>query len=592
MRCLFNLFLLVSMCAGISKLHAQSRTIEPEFGVVFFLPETAEQAITQLKEFETQGFNSIKIPSWAWTIPKPGSALERKVVAVLDWCDAHQFKVWLLENIQYGSASQGGDLNRVLIDPLYKHSVLEPWLKLLKNRSCFQGMLLGNEVGPSHLDKLTDANPAYYAAFKDYLLKTHGDLKTLSQRWKHEIKDLHVLPQLTKDSPGYIDFQRFANSHFALLYDAWFEKYVKLELGSERWYGSKAKANPYQQRACKSFTVCSWDDMMANHPPHVIPIMVDTVQQIVGRPVYNSELHLYHDKMAFAPDTRLTRYRYLLSAISGEWKTASYDNRSWHKEKTKLQHRSAIDAIAEARRLEPLLKLFNDRTKNPVAMLVTEGNMRWSANPDIPNQGPEFGAALAYPWLASLGHPWRYVLDQDLPDVSIPQTLIIATPWLTAQSIQALKQWPRDVQLIAVGCVPIHDEWYVPHSDADRQWLLSRIQMVDSWQTLHTRLPAVEGLPKAASRVIHGRFNWWSKQRGSYHMKYPFAQLEVRHLKTSDKELVLMITHDRDINLSVLLPWHNHATVIEHTGARSSREINSKSVRIGPNAIRLFEYKR
>ncbi|MAX24099.1 MAG: hypothetical protein CMJ19_06290 [Phycisphaeraceae bacterium] len=593
MRWLIIFFML--MLTGIVTLssHAQTPEIEPEYGVVFFLPDTTEQAIDQLKDFQQQGFNSIKIPSWAWTVPSPGSTLAAKVSGVLDWCDAHQMKVWLLENIQYGSASQGGDLNRVLADPLYKRSVLEPWLELLKNRICFQGMLLGNEVGSGHfLSKLNPTNPQYMAAFQDYLLKTHGDLPTLNRRWKCSIQSMAVLPALTRDSPGFIDYQRFAHAHFATLYDAWLEQLIKPSLGSNLLYGSKASDSPYLQRACQSFTVCSWDDMMANHPPHIVRLMTDTVQQILGRPVFNSELHLYHDKVAFVPNRRLTRYRYLLSAIQGEWKTASYDNQSWTKEKIKVQHRAAVNTIAECKRLEPWLKRFNDRTKAPVAMLVTEGNMHWSSNPDVPNEGPAYGVTLAYPWLASLGHPWRYVLDQDLSSINVPQVLIISSPWLTAQTIQSLKQWPRQVRIIAIGSIPVCDEWFVPHPSADRQWLHERIQCVDSWDTLHTRLPAVEGLPEQATQVIMGRFQWWSRDRGSYRFKFPFAQLEVRHLQTRDSELVLMITHDRDVQLTVDLPWVRGARVVEHTGSNPGRLINPHAVSIGPNDVRLFEYKR
>jgi hypothetical protein len=587
-----TIMLLLMFIQGTTRLDAQTQSIEPEYGVVFFLPETADQAIEQLQQFKKQGFNSIKIPSWAWTVPTPDSPLARKASATLDWCDANQMKVWLLENIQYGSASQGGDLNRVLADPLLKRNVLEPWLELLKNRPCFQGMLLGNEVGPIHLDKLTDENPAYFAAFKDYLLKTHGNLATLNKRWKCDIQNMDVLPALTKQSPGYIDYLRFANQHFAALYDAWFEQLVKPALGSDYLYGSKANENPYLQRACQSFTVYSWDDMMANLPPHVVRLGTDTVSQITGRPMYNSEMHLYHDKMAFAPTPSLTRYRYLLSAIQGEWKTASYDNKSWTKEKTQRQHQAGIDAIAESKRLEPLLKLFNNRMDAPVAMLVTEGNMHWSSDPDIPNEGSAYGAALAYPWLTSLGHPWRYVLDQDLSQVTKPKALILSTPWLTAQTIESLKQWPKDIQIIAIGSIPVNDEWFVPHSQTDRQWLHDRVTLVDVWGNLHTRLPAIDGLPDQATKVIMGRFHWWSSKRGSYKIKYPFAQLEVRHLKSPDCELVLMITHDRDVELTVDLPWAQGAKVIEHTGKQLGRIIDSQSVSISGNDVRLFEYKR
>lgn len=591
MRWLICLSVLLSMCAGLSSLQAQSKVIEPEFGIVFFLPDTTEQAIAQLTAFHSQGFNSIKIPSWAWTIPKPGSDLERNITAILDWCDDHHMKVWLLENIQYGSVTQGGDLDRVQSEPLYKRKVLEPWLDLLKNRTCFQGMLLGNEVRSVHLDKLTDANPEFYKAFKDYLLKTHGDLNTFNLRWKSNIKDFQDLPALEKDDTGYIDFVRFSYSHFALMYDTWFEQCVKPELGVDKLYGSKTHENPYLQRACKSFTVCSWDDLLANIPPHVVQLMVDTVQQMLGRPVFNSEIHLYHDKRAFASDTRLTRYRYMMSAVQGEWKTASFDNKSWTKDKCKVQHQAAIDAIAEVKRLEPMLRQFNDRTKAPIAMLVTEGNMRWSPNPDIPNEGPEYGVALAYPWLASLGHSWRYVLDQDLDKVTIPQTLIISSPWLTAPTIEALKKWPAEVQMIAIGTVPNHDEWHVLLPLADRQWLRSRIRTVDSWESLCRRIQPVKGLPAAATEVIMGRLNWWAKGRGSYRIKYPFPQLEVRHLITQDKELVLLVTHDRDADLSVDLPWVNGATVIEHTGNNPGKSIDPKAIQLGPNALRLFEYK-
>lgn len=54
-------------------------------GVVFWQEKTPEQALAELEKVRAQGFNLIVQASWCWTLPKPGSDLERIMQAELKW---------------------------------------------------------------------------------------------------------------------------------------------------------------------------------------------------------------------------------------------------------------------------------------------------------------------------------------------------------------------------------------------------------------------------------------------------------------------------------------------------------------------------
>ena len=68
-------------------------------GVIFFCPPRPDEAVAELQKIRDDGFNLVEFASWPWTLPKPGSSLETIATAVLDWCDVHEMRFFLMHNI-------------------------------------------------------------------------------------------------------------------------------------------------------------------------------------------------------------------------------------------------------------------------------------------------------------------------------------------------------------------------------------------------------------------------------------------------------------------------------------------------------------
>ena len=165
MRYVAIVLALVPIACGCA--HAAPPLLAP--GVVFFCPEKPEAAVAELQKVQADGFSLIEFASWCWTLPTPGSDLEKRAQAVLGWCDAHNMSFFLMHNIQIGSAGEGGALDDAVEDPLRATKFLTDWVRVLKGHKCVTGIILGNEVGP--VAGNPKDNPKWWAAFV-------ADLKT------------------------------------------------------------------------------------------------------------------------------------------------------------------------------------------------------------------------------------------------------------------------------------------------------------------------------------------------------------------------------------------------------------------------------
>ncbi|NSW57893.1 MAG: beta-galactosidase [Armatimonadetes bacterium] len=523
-----------------SCVHAQARSgVAPlQAGVVYFLPETPDESIAQLEAIQADGFNMIKIASWVWTVPQGGTPLRAVVDRTLDWCDAHGMAVWLLHNIQWGSPGEGGDVEKALTDPVAdSRRSLEPWLAALKGHRCVCGVLLGNEVSPGG-PELFDKHPAYLAAFQEWLKNQHGNVHALNRRWGTDFADFGDVRVPGDIGRGEIDVIRFNRRQFARFYDAIARELVRPAL-PDALCGSKGGASPYILSQMPSYTVASWDDLLANWPLWKTKLIVDTCKL----PVFNSELHLYHDSYGFGPSVALSRYRYLTSAILGEWMTASFAWGAWSKPEIRAVHEATPGILADLRALEDFIRPFN---LQPPAfhVLVTE------QNEDGVGGTPPL--ELAYAHSAATGLPWRFVADIGLRGLDSP-ALVIGSEWLTQRTAHELAEMSAATRLVFVGDIPATDEYGEPLPGDCLAHLRRAGAIVPDWSRLRDVLNCPE-LPEEYREIVDVPYLWWSPERGHHQLPIRYPKLEARRVETADGARIVVINHTREA-VTALVPF-------------------------------------
>lgn len=509
---------------------AQSGVPPLQAGVVYFLPETPEESVAQLEAIQADGFNMVKIASWVWTVPLEGTPLRAVVDATLDWCDAHGMAVWLLHNIQWGSPGEGGDVEKALTDPVAdSRRSLEPWLSALKGHSCVYGVLLGNEVSPGGRE-LFDKRPAYLDAFREWLKEQHGDVDALNRRWGTALADFDDVRVPGDIGRGEIDVTRFNRQQFARFYDAIARELVRPAL-PEVLCGSKGGASPYILSQMPSYTVASWDDLLANWPLWRTKLIVDTCKL----PVFNSELHLYHDSYGFGPSVELSRYRYLTSAVLGEWMTASFAWGAWSKPEIRAVHEATPGILADLRALEKFTRPFHSQ---PPAfyVLVTEQN-----EGGIDGTPP---LELAYAHSAATGLPWRFVADIDLEDLD-STALVIDSEWLTVRAAQELARMSAATRLVFIGDIPETDEYGAPLPGDCLAGLQRAGRIIPAWSGLRGVLDCPE-LPEAYREIVDVPYLWWSPERGHHNLPIRYPRLEAQRAETPDGVHLVVINHTRE----------------------------------------------
>lgn len=518
-----------ALLASCVLAQAQSGMAPLQTGVVYFLPETPKESIAQLEAIQADGFNMVKIASWVWTVPHDGTPLRTVVDATLDWCDAHGMAVWLLHNIQWGSPGEGGDVERALTNPAAdSRRSLAPWLVALKGHRCVYGVLLGNEVSPGG-PELFDKRPAYLAAFLTWLEEQHGDVGALNRRWGTAFAGFDDVRVPGEIGRGEIDVTRFNRRQFARFYDAIARELVQPVLPGALC-GSKGGASPYILSQMPSYTVASWDDLLANWPLWKTKLVVDTCKL----PVFNSELHLYHDSYVFGPSVPLSRYRYLTSAVLGEWMTASFAWGAWSKPEVRAVHEATPGILADLRALENFVRSFNAR---PPAfhVLVTEQN-----EGGIEGTPP---LELAYAYSAATGLPWRFVADIDLEDLDSP-VLVIDSEWLTQRTADELARLSGATRLVFIGDIPATDEYGAPLPENRLAQLRRAGTTIADWSGLRRVLDCPE-LPEAYREIVDVPYLWWSPERGHHYLPIRYPRLEAQRVETPGGAYVAVINHTR-----------------------------------------------
>lgn len=551
--------LALTLCASAAPVPAPM-----QHGVVYYLPETPEQSLGQLRAIAADGYNMLIISSWVWTVPTEGGDLRRVAQATLDWCDRNHMHVWLLHNIQWNSPGEGGDIEAALTDPTAQaRRSLQPWAEVLEGHPCVVGVLLGNEVGPGG-PEVFDEHPRYLAAFQEWLAGRHGDIATLNRRWQTAL-DTFTQVRPPFEAPGLHDVRRFNRVRFARFYDAIVRDVLHPVLG-DRLYGSKGGASPYILRQMPHYTVCSWDDLVANWPLWRTKLLVDTTDL----PVFNSELHLYHDEFGFGPSRQLSRYRYFTGALLGEWMTAGFNWGAWGKPEIAAIHAATPGTLADLRALEPALRAFGELSP-AFSILVTE------ANEDGIENHPRL--EIAYAHAAATALPWSFITDMDLDDLTAP-TLLVDTPWLTQEAAEQLAEVAATRQVVFVGEPPAVDEYGLRLS-AD---LAQNTRTIAEWSALSAVVPALQ-MRGPYTEIVDVPYLWWSPEKGHFHLPVSYPRLEARKAVLDGVRYTAIINHTRDV---VVAPAPFVAAEEGLADALTGRREDPGALRFGPLEVKVL----
>ncbi len=546
-------------------------------GVVFFCPESADEAVKQLEAIKRDGFNLIKFASWAWTLPKPGSPLRERARAVLDWCDREGMAFFLLHNIQYGSQGEGGGLDRQVLDPRQTLPLLADWVDVLRGHECVMGVILGNEVGPS-LGSPEEA-PRLWGEFRAWLKARHGSLETLNQAWGTGYATLDEVGLPPEGSPGWHDCREYARRRFAGFYGYLVREGLRPVLG-DKLYGAKTSPDPFLHRDCRGLTMTCWDDVMAEYPLWRIKCAADTT----AKPLFNAELHLYHDTYQYFPSPERSRYRYFTGALLGEYLTASFAWGQWSKPEIQAIHAATPAILADLRRIEAACRaLAGAYRRADVAVLVTEESYY---RPGIEGEKAH-PFALLCAHCSGLGRPWWYLLETDLGEMD-RGVLVVWSKQAGLETARALAELPAGVRVLAVDGAPVEDEYGRPLPAELAGRLRERCEPV-ALEHLRDRIGRAAGLPGEYSGLGWLSYAAWSEKRGHFRYDLPCCPLEA--LTDGEEHKVIAVVNHTTEAVEAPLPWAQGRTVTDLVTGRSVNADEAARVRFGPLAVKLYRYE-
>ncbi|MBC7326806.1 beta-galactosidase [bacterium] len=541
-------------------------------GVVFFPPDTPEQAIAELEKIKSEGFNQIEYASWVWTLPKPGSKIEEIAETVLNWCDKNSFHFTLIHNIQYGSAGEGGTLDEIWENPSRVFPYLEDWVRVLKGHPSVDGIILGNEVSPTMGTPLTA--PKLWQGFRQYLREIYkDDISKLNLNWGTNYKEFADIGIPPEGSGGNVDLRRFSYFAFARFYNYIVREYLRPQLGDKE-FSSKTLLDPFLQRELREYNIANWDDLLADFPLWRIKAVADTVK----KPLYNSELHLYHDDYNYGSNEYIGRYRYFMSALLGEYATSSFSWGGWNKPETKRIHKETLKAIKDLFRLEKYQRALHS-LKPQIGVLLTETNFYI---PHFPDSEAKHPLALLYAYLGTTGVAWSYILEDDLTEFRLPY-LIVWSKGLKRETAEKLIALPRSIRIFYIEKAPEFDEYGSPLPTDIKEKLKKRGIVISSPEKICDFLPFNKG-KGPYGEVVEVPYLWWSPERGHFTYKVPYAKLEVKRMKLQKGELLCIINNTKE-EISAPLPVNKHNI---WNLVKEEKVENTSSYKFHPLEVTLF----
>jgi hypothetical protein len=527
-------------------------------GVIFFCPPHADAAVAELQKIRADGYNLIEFASWPWTLPTPRNQLEATATAVLAWCDVHEMRFFLMHNIQYGG------LDGIYENPMGAAPWLSDWIRVLKGHKCVAGVILGNEVGPAAGEP--QKSPKWWAGFIADLKSRHATIAALNAAWETKFTDFDAVVPPKPGSPGAVDYNRFAVKIFDRFYGTLFRQVCEPALG-KLLYGPKTGGDPLLQRACTSFSMICWDDMLSDYPQWRVKAMGD-VARMTGKPVFNSELHLYHEGYAFFGSPAKSHYRYFLSALDGEWMSASFAWGQWGKAETQKIHRATPGILAELRRLEPQLRAFGAATPD-IHVLLSQP----LADDDTPMQR-------LYTEIANLGFGWEFVCPQDISRIAAGAVYVPGGTRLSLEACRALANLPASVRLVLADGKTPADEYGHALPAGLRDTIVRRVCREHGAK----HLPAGERKAMAPpyAEPVEISYASWSPERGHFGYPVSYPRLEARRVPYENGWLVAVINHATGGEpVKTRLPWPTE-------GASKVRDLTAGGKEVNPDALQTF----
>jgi hypothetical protein len=544
-------------------------------GVVFFCPNDNASAISQLEQIRAQGFNLIEFASWAWTLPKAGSQFQKRVSAVLDWCDQNSMAFFLLQNIQYDDQGEGGGLDDQVQTPEKSFPLITDWANILRGHRCVKGVILGNEVSPTLGDPKT--SPLMWSQFRTWLKDKYGSITNLNAHWGAVFSSFQDVTEPIPSSPGRLDYDRYAILRFSGFYDALVGKVLKPSMGN-LLYGNKTSLDPFLHRACKAMTVCCWDDLNSQFPLWQIKLAADTT----GKPLFNSELHLYDDNYNYGPSIQQSRYRYFASALLGEYTTASFAWGQWNKPDIQRIAAATPGILADLRREQGACRTLARAYQTAgIMVLVTQrtyiDEMAGTGKSILENLYARMGA---------LGEPWRYLLEEDIPHVK-KGVLIVPTDYLSLKDAREIMRLPSNVRLYYLSGAPHQDEYLQSLPAA----VVRRLQKRGGTISMERLIPLLahrSTLPSAFRNVGNVSYLGWDPKRGFYEYPVPYCLAQVFQAGTKTGR-VLAVVNNSGGNITAPAPWSAKEKVTDiltgvtpHLGMR-------RSLLLTPFSVLLFQ---
>ncbi len=441
-----------------------------------------------------------------------------------------------------------------------------------------------------------------------------NDIAALNRNWRTRFANFEEIDIPAADSGGWSDLRHIGRKHFAIIMDTLIRDGFKPILGNSVYYNSKhSRPDPFTWRACKEYTAAGWDDVEALFPLWAIKAAADTTPL----PLFNSEFHLYHDTYNYRGSPEISRYRYLTSALLGEYWTASFQHGKWTKPAVAANHAQTPAVLRDLEKSQRYFRALARAYQNAdLNVLLTEEN--WFASAEStglygtggtgdfdPTQlnynelrdllrrksGGNFTDgnpfAEVYARMAMTGNPWRYYMENDLTGLK-DGTLVVWSPLLKPETARALAALPDEVRLIFVDAVPTLDIYRQPLPAGLLKTLTARgeIKKMNLLETAFKPSPIMRSEYQKFTQLRYWKFK---RPEGKVAYDVPCAQLEVRSAETPEGHLVAIL-NNTDKNLSAPMPWSNGNYLATDllTGGELSASAARKEQTFGPFAVRLF----
>ncbi len=502
-----------------------------------------------------------------------------------------QFRDWLRE--KHGDVetiNERWDTSYTSIDSIGLPELPLDWVERMMKESGFEYNLLGGNERLSFLYTLFH-EPLRYHAYAKFpaLLDFKRFIRTV---WGRRYKALEE-PQKGHETMWKTDFKNRAKDLQPLLTPREGEQVPGVI------YTTKTRANPYLFREVPEFNGASFDHPVCKVPPSFSQLMVDSQQIAQSKPVWNSEHHLYNHGSSTPSEVQ---FHLLHTFLQGLFKSTSYSRETttvkteeapMGREGTREYHKAtATKARHWLRTHEDAFRaLYEARVDAGIAVMITEGNRGWNQIPRS-DVRPEIGGAIqAYGYVGALGKPWKYVLNEDVSAEHVTDTLIVAAPWLTADTLKRINELPATRDVIAVGGVPETNE-YGEKLPADQlAELRRRATEIPNWQQLDQAIDPAEGLDAPYTTVHQAPFYWWGRVTGNAPAYLPVPKLEVRHGTADGREFVAVTNFSEEKAVKAPIPWAEGQKVRELTSDDPSPRSygQSENTAFKPESVNVYE---